>query len=199
MSAEEIQLAAHYDGVRIRCRANLGSARIPIHIDIGFGDVITPGALAVVYPTLLDFDAPRLLGYTPETSIAEKFQAMVVLDMANTRLKDFLDLWVLSQGREFRGEVVAEAIEATFLRRRTQVPKSTPVALTAAFHSASAKQTQWRAYLRKNRIEGEVPPLDEVTNQIQAFVMPAVDALVDGRPFAKRWSPGGPWQDERIE
>ncbi|MBW2421367.1 MAG: nucleotidyl transferase AbiEii/AbiGii toxin family protein [Deltaproteobacteria bacterium] len=124
---------------------------------------------------------------------------MVVLDMANTRLKDFLDIWVLAQGKEFRGEVVAEAIEATFLRRRTQLPEFTPVALTAAFHSASAKQTQWRAYLRKNRIEGEVPPLDEATNLIQAFVMPAVDALVAGRPFAKRWSPGGPWQDERIE
>ena len=199
VSGEEIRLDAHYHGVRIRCRANLGAARIPIQIDVGFGDIITPGARKIVYPTLLDFDAPRLLGYTPETSIAEKFQAMVILDMANTRLKDFLDIWALAQGKEFRGEVVAEAIEATFLQRRTQLPEFTPVALTAAFHSASAKQTQWRAYLRKNRIEGEIPPLDEVTNQIQAFVMPAVDALVAERPFAKRWSPGGPWQGERIK
>jgi hypothetical protein len=152
-----------------------------------------------VYPTLLDFDAPRLLGYTPETSIAEKFEAMVILDMANTRLKDFLDIWVLAQGQEFRGDVLANAIKTTFLRRRTPLPQFTPIALTPAFHSASAKQTQWRAYLRKGRVEGEVPPLDEVTGQIRAFVMPAVEALASGRPFGKRWPAGGPWLDGRMD
>jgi hypothetical protein len=134
VSGEEIRLDSHYDGVRVRCCANLGNARIPLQIDIGFGDVITPGALKVVYPTLLDFDAPRLLGYTPETSIAEKFEAMVVLDLANTRLKDFLDIWVLAQGQEFSGDVLANAIKATFLRRRTPLPQSTPLPLTPVFH-----------------------------------------------------------------
>ena len=122
-----------WGGVRVRCCANLGNARIPLQIDIGFGDVITPGALKVVYPTLLDFAAPRLLGYTPETSIAEKFEAMVILDMANTRLKDFLDIWVLAQGQEFRGDVLANAIKTTFLRRRTPLPQFTPIALTPSF------------------------------------------------------------------
>jgi len=199
ISGEEIRQGAHYDGVRIRCHANLGAARIPVQIDVGFGDIITPDAQKIVYPTLLDFDAPRLLGYTPETSIAEKLQAMVVLDMANTRLKDFLDIWVLAQGNEFEGEAITKAIEATFLRRRTPLPEITPVALTSAFHSASAKQIQWRAYLRKSRVEGEVPPLDEVMNQIQAFVMPAIESLVARQPFAKRWPPGGPWQGEPID
>jgi hypothetical protein len=111
--------------------------------------VVTPGEQNVEYPTLLDFDTPRLLGYTPETYIAEKFQALVSLDMANTRLKDFLDIWILAQVREFSGATLAKAIDATFRRRQTPLPGSTPVALTPPFHSAPAKQAQWRAYLQR--------------------------------------------------
>ena len=143
MTGEEIRLAANYDGVRIRCAGRLGNARVALQIDVGFGDVVTPGAQRIEYPTLLDFDAPRLLGYTPETAIAEKLEAMVVLDMANTRMKDFLDIWTLARGRAFSGELLAQAIDATFRRRRTALPAATPVALTAPFHSASAKQAQW--------------------------------------------------------
>ena len=125
----------------------LGNARVAIQVDVGFGDVITPGAQDIVYPTLLGLDAPQLLGYTPETAIAEKLEAMVVLDMANTRMKDFLDIWILARGRDFAGEILAQAIGATFHRRGTAVPESTPLALTPTFHSAATKQTRWRAYL----------------------------------------------------
>lgn len=197
VTGEEIRLASAYQGVRIRCQARLDTARIHLQVDIGFGDVVTPQALALVYPTLLDFEAPRLLGYTPETVIAEKFEAIVVHDMANTRMKDFLDIWILAQGREFSGELLARAIAATFRRRRTELPLSKPVALTPAFHSTAAKQLQWRGYLRKARVQGIAPPLVQVAAQIEAFVMPVVEALVTGNAFEHRWPPGGPW--ERIE
>lgn len=113
VSGEEIRLAAHYDGVRVRLRAFLGNARVSLQVDVGFGDVVTPAAQHLDYPSLLGFERPRLLGYTPETTIAEKLHAMVALDMANTRMKDFLDLWVLARGRSFSGSVLAQAIHGT--------------------------------------------------------------------------------------
>ncbi len=179
--------------MRIRCSARLGNARIALQIDVGFGDVITPGAQRIEYPSLLDFEPTHILGYTPETAIAEKLEAMVVLDMANTRLKDFLDVWALAQGRKFSGEVLADAIDATFRRRRTQLPESAPVALTSAFYSVPAKQAQWRAYVRKARVRGSVPALDEAIIQIHAFACPVMDALAAGKQFDDSWSPGGPW------
>ena len=193
VTGEDIRLAAHYQGVRIRCRASLGNARVSLQVDIGFGDVVTPDFQRIEYPTLLEFEAPRLLGYTPESVIAEKFEAMVVLDTANTRMKDFLDVWVLCQGREYSGEVLAQAIEATFRRRRTPLPGTTPVAFTPTFYSAEVKQAQWRAYLRKGRVQGAVPGLDEVVPRLKAFVMPVVSAVVNGEAFVRHWPPGGPW------
>ena len=196
VKGEQIRLTATYDGVRIRCNASLGNAQVALQIDVGFGDVITPGFQSIKYPTLLDFDAPCLLGYTPQTAIAEKFEAMVVLDMANTRMKDFFDIWILAQGKAFAGGLLAQAIRATFHRRRTALPESIPVALTPAFHSAAAKQTQWRSYLRKGRIQGEIPNLDEIAAHIENFIMPAVAAITAGKAFENHWSPGGPWRED---
>lgn len=199
VGGETIRVVANHDGVRLRFLGFLGTAKISLQVDVGFGDVITPGALDVDYPSLLDLNAPRLLGYTPETTVAEKLQAMVVLDMANTRMKDFLDIWMLAEGSEFSGPVLADAIEATFRRRATALPTSTPVALTPAFHSARVKETQWRAYLRKGRVQGAVPSLEEVATQIHRFVMPIVDALVSGEEFTDGWSPRGPWSSAPDE
>ena len=117
----------------------------------------------------------------------------MVLDMANTRLKDFFDIWTLLQSQEFSGTVLANTIEATFRRRRTVPPQSAPPALTPAFFATPSKQAQWSAYLRKGRIEGEVPPLEEIALQIKAFLMPPIETLVAGGSFTDRWPPGGPW------
>lgn len=96
--AEEIRARAKYDGVRVRFRALIGRALLAMQVDVGFGDVVTPAHQRIEYPSLLDADPPRLLGYTPETAIAEKVHAMVILDTANSRMKDFFDVWVLLQG-----------------------------------------------------------------------------------------------------
>jgi len=193
LSGEKIRLAADYDGIRVRCAAHLGNAHVVVQIDIGFGDVIIPGALHIEYPTLLGFTAPRLLGYPPEAFIAEKFQALVALDMANTRLKDFLDIWTLAQELHFNGAVLAESFAATFHRRRTPLPTAPPIALTEAFHSHPDKQAQWHAYLRKGRVRGQVPTLHDVALQMGVFLLPVVEAIKARMRFDQHWQPGGPW------
>lgn len=118
-----------YGGVRVTLTAVLENARIPVQVDIGFGDAITPEPVAIAFPTLLDFPAPRLRAYQRETVIAEKLEALVTLEMGNSRLKDFYDLFVLGQEFSFEGARLGEAIRATFARRGTPLPEQMPVGL----------------------------------------------------------------------
>lgn len=192
---EEIRIDANYHGVRVTFRAYLENAEIRLQVDVGFGDVITPGAQKIVYPSVLGLEEPRLLGYTPETTVAEKLQAMVVLDTANSRMKDFYDLWLLATGHEFTGPVLVEAIRSTFSRRRTALPETIPIALTAAFGEVPHKQAQWYAYLRKTHIKGEHLSLSQTAGIIASFVMPVIECARQGFPFRRRWSPGGPWRN----
>ena len=133
--------AAEYQGVRLELRATLDAARIPVRIDVGFGDVITPALVEIAYPTLLGFPPPLLRAYPVETVIAEKFQMLVALGLANSRMKDFYDLWLLARSFEFNGQGLCDAIQATFRRRRTQVPGEPPVVLTALLAGDAAKSS----------------------------------------------------------
>jgi Nucleotidyl transferase AbiEii toxin, Type IV TA system len=112
-----------YGGIRLRGAASLSGARIAVVVDIGFGDSVEPGLETIDYPSLLDFPAPRLRAYAPETVIAEKFQAMVALGRANSRMKDFYDIWVLTKTFDFAPDRLALAIAATFARRQTAIPR----------------------------------------------------------------------------
>ncbi len=125
---EQIVKDSEYQGVRIRLRGALGKIRLSVQLDFGFGDVIVPEPMWVELPDMLGLGAPRMLGYTPESAIAEKFQAMVALNIANTRIKDFYDIWSLSRAREFDGATLAKAIAATFNRRATPLPEEAPLA-----------------------------------------------------------------------
>jgi hypothetical protein len=145
-------------------------------------------------PQLLDLGAPRLLGYTPESSIAEKFQAMVALDIANTRIKDFYDVWSLSRVREFDGRVLAAAIFATFERRATPLPEGTPLALSDVFSADPAKQRLWQAFLRKGRLDAGGKGLPAVVDEIRVFLLPPVVALKACREFRGVWRDGGWWE-----
>jgi hypothetical protein len=111
---EAITLDADYQGWRIRFTSTLGNARVPMQVDVGVGDAVYPAPIWIEYPVLLDQPAPRLLAYAPETAIAEKYQAMVELDMANSRMKDFHDIWTLANNLQFAGERLGEAIRRTF-------------------------------------------------------------------------------------
>ena len=105
-----------YQGQRVTLLAFLGKARIPVRVDVGFGDVVTPKATMISYPTLLEFPAPRVRACPRETVVAEKLQAMVMLGIANSRMKDFYDLYVLARDFHFDGAILAKAINATSMR-----------------------------------------------------------------------------------
>jgi predicted nucleotidyltransferase component of viral defense system len=183
-----------YDGVRVQLTARLAGATIHLQIDIGFGDVITPGPDEVEYPTLLDFPPPRLQAYPRETVIAEKFQAIVNLGIANSRMKDFYDLWVLARSFSFDGELLCAAIRATFARRRTPLPQEPPVALTPAFFQDAAKAAQWTAFLRRARLDAASTALDDMVFALREFLLPPLLALARGESFAMTWAGGQPWR-----
>lgn len=180
-----------YGGVRVRLRATLAGARIPLQIDVAFGDVVSPEPKTVEYPTLLDLAAPRLRAYPPEPVVAEKFQALVVLGMANTRMKDYYDLWLLTERMLFDGPPLRRAIEATFRQRETPVPSDPPVALTAEFHDDASKQRQWAAFLTRSDLQA--PALPAVVSRLRAFLLPPAASITQGEAFDETWQPSGPW------
>jgi predicted nucleotidyltransferase component of viral defense system len=184
-----------YEGVRVRLEARLGKVRVALQIDVGLGDAIVPGPEELEYPTLLKFPAPKLHAYSKESVVAEKFEAMVKLGMANSRMKDFYDLWVLVQRFEFESATLAAAIQATFKTRRTTLPKSSPLAFQADFYELPAKQTQWRAFLRKSGLKAD-SSLKEIIEVVREFVMSVVDGILRGDAENKVWQPGGPWRKD---
>ncbi len=190
---EEIRSPDEYDGVRIKLVGRLAGARVPLQVDIGFGDAVVPPAETIEYPSLLDLPPLRLRAYPREVVAAEKLQALVQLGMANTRMKDFYDLWMLARQFDFEGERLAQAIAATFERRRTPIPAEAPLSLTSEFHGNAAKQTQWRAFLHRGSVT-EAAELATVVELIAAFVMPPAAAARAGDAFASRWQKGGPWK-----
>lgn len=194
LRAEPARAEDEYSGVRITMTAEIAGARLPIQIDIGFGDAVTPAVQEIDYPSLLNMPAPRLRAYPPETVVAEKFQALVALGMLNSRMKDFFDLWAISQTFSFDGGVLADAIAATFERRHTDIPTDTPVALTPAFAEDAAKQAQWRGFLRRTAIAIAPGPFAELQDNVAAFVLPPTHALVAGKAFDGKWNAGGPWK-----
>lgn len=170
LRVDRIREELDYGGLRLRAIASVGGARINLTIDIGFGDALEPGAEVVDYPVMLDLPAPRLRAYARETVIAEKFQAMVALGRANSRMKDFYDIWILSRSFTFDDDRLARAIAATFARRGTAIPSELPDALTPAFAADEQKQRQWRAFVEDLSVNpGE---LGDVVGELRVFLMP---------------------------
>lgn len=182
---------ADYEGVRTRFRANLGTARITLQLDIGFGDVIVPAAQPIDYPAILDFPAPRLRGYSKETIVSEKFESMVKLGTLNSRMKDYFDIWTLSRQFDFDGELLGNAITKTFSNRGTEIIVD-PVALTPRFADDPEKNIQWRGFIRKSRLD-HLPNLAEVILTVAAFLRPVVAAVAASHSFSGKWIAPGPW------
>ncbi|MDR3413671.1 MAG: nucleotidyl transferase AbiEii/AbiGii toxin family protein [Formivibrio sp.] len=194
VAAEAIREDAAYQGVRVTLEARLGKIQIPLQVDIGFGDVITPKPKVADFPVLLDFPAPHLSMYSRETTIAEKFEAMVHLDMANSRMKDFYDIWVLSRMFEFDATTVEMAIRATFKRRKTEIPLVAPTALTEAFASDPAKVRQWQAFVKRGRFKMLEPDWAAIIRTVHDFLMPLIERAPVGRHKPEYWPKGGPWR-----
>ena len=194
IGAERIAEDADYGGIRVRFRGSLGTARIVMQLDIGFGDVVIPSPGPTKYPVLLDLPAPHLLGYSRESTIAEKFEAMAKLGILNSRMKDFFDLWLMSRAFDFDGATLAEAILKTFSTRGTKIPAE-PIALTDAFAEDATKAAQWRGFLRRNRLSEAPKDLTEVIMSIGAFLKPIAEHLAAGHVFKSIWKAPGPWSE----
>src|SRR5436305_207913 len=167
---EVIREELRYGGSRLRTTATLAGARIAITVDIGFGDAVEPGVEDIDLPVLLDMPSPHLRAYPPETVIAEKLHAMVILGMANSRMKDYYDMWMLMTTFELEGERLSQAIRATFGRRDTLVPAAIPEGLSSAFAEDPGKQRQWQAFARN--LSGPVPDLDKLVDELRRKIAP---------------------------
>jgi predicted nucleotidyltransferase component of viral defense system len=193
VKAARIKEDAEYEGVRITFKARLGTARLDLQVDVGFGDAVSPEPIEIEFPTMLPMAAPKLRAYRRETVVAEKLHAMVDLGIANSRMKDFFDIWFLSQNFDFDGAVLADAIKATFAKRKTQLPAEMPFALTEAFSKDDAKQKQWTAFSSRMSKGSSAAPLDELVAVISPFLWPPLEALHSGAPFEQTWQAPGPW------
>ena len=193
VEAERITEDATYEGVRIRFRGQLGTAKIPMQVDVGFGDVVLPSPNMLDYPTMLDMPAPSLQGYTRESSIAEKLQAMVKLGILNSRMKDFYDIWVLSRQFDFDGATLSAAIIGTFANRNTDVPPEV-VAFSETFARDETKQVQWVAFVRRSRLLNIPREFASVVDVLRKFLGPVIESLSNREPFAQTWTAPGPWR-----
>jgi hypothetical protein len=195
VEAQRISDDADYEGVRATFVAYLERAKIPIQIDIGFGDIVTPAPSRTNYPTLLEFPGPRLLAYPKETVVAEKLEALVKLGIANTRMKDFYDLEILSRTFAFEGKTLAKAIQNTFQKRGTDLPLARlPVAFTSEFYDDVNKKRQWAAFCAKNKSYVQKAEFKAVMEAIRTFLALPVRTVQEGHSFTKTWKPGGPWR-----
>ncbi len=170
LRADPIRERMEYGGLRLRTTATIATARISIVVDIGFGDAVVPSVEDIDFPVLLDMPAPHLKAYARETVVAEKFHAMVTLGLANSRMKDFYDVWALRKAFAFSNERLAQAIAATFERRKTEIPETLPDALTLEFSRDEGKLQQWSAFARD--MTQETPPLADVVSELAAFLVP---------------------------
>lgn len=191
----EIKEGQEYQGIRLLFAAFLGAARINLQVDVGFGDAVTPGAETIQFPTLLEFPAPELRAYPKETVMAEKFEAMVKLGISNSRMKDFWDLQTMIGEFEFDGATVQRAIAATFERRRTILPTRLPLVLTDEFADDKSKQTQWNAFVRKNKL-ANAPNLAATINSLQAFFRAFIESAAQQKTLTARWQHGR-WHSEQ--
>ena len=172
MQASEIKKDQQYQGIRILFHARIDQARVTLQFDIGFGDSVFPAAEFTEYPVLLEAEKPRIKVYPRYTVIAEKFEAMVTLGMKNSRLKDFFDIWLLTECFDFDFITLKQALERTFERRKTPFPATLPTALTDEFIKDKMKLSQWNAFLRKTRPEQFPDSLEMATNRITEFLLP---------------------------
>ncbi len=192
--ADPIRDGSEYRGLRIVITARLGSSRVPIQIDLGFGNAIVPGPEEVEYRTLLGDPPPRIRAYPPEAVVAEKLHAMVLLGEQNSRYKDFYDIHAMANAFSFERSTLEAAVRATFARRTTPIAAPLPVALGAAFYANAERATQWRAYVTRSDLAGAPMDFNAVGVVISNFARPVWESLGAGVESRGDWAPGGPWR-----
>jgi hypothetical protein len=167
-------------------------------VDVGFGDAVVPTPELSTFPALLEQPAPRLRAYARETVIAEKFHAMVDLGIANSRLKDYFDIWFLAQHFEFDAHRLGSAISATFSARGSALPHEAPLGLTDAFALDVGKAQQWRAFLRRTQPRGSIRSLPETIADIRRLVLPVLLRLQTQEMSSAHWRPDVGWLGREV-
>jgi len=151
--ADEIRKEANYAGIRLALTGTIDGARCPVQIDVGYGDAVTPAPESARFPVMFeDMPAPTLRVYPRYTVVAEKLEAIISLGMANSRMKDYFDLWVILRDAQLEQGILAQAVEATLNRRGTRRPSGIPIGLSAQFSSDRQKITQWAAFVKRNQL-----------------------------------------------
>jgi len=196
IEVSRIKEDADYEGVRVTFHATLARARIPMQIDIGFGDVIVPAPIELEYPTLLDLPAPVLHAYPRETVVAEKLEALTKLGLLNSRMKDYYDLGLLARMYPFNGEQLVAAISATFRHRGTLI-EAEPVGLGEAYYEDPARALQWRAFVRRSRFTEQRDDLKQLVIEVRQFASPLLLAAASDQTLAADWPAGGSWAVRR--
>ncbi len=202
MTIEETRLGHEYEGQRIRLTVHLAQARIPLQIDVGFGDVVTPETQTLDYPPLLEsLSAPRIRAYPRETVLAEKLQAIVALGALNTRMKDFYDISALARDFDYDGQTLCQAIRATFQRRKTIIPPELPKSLQHSFAEDEDRKRLWKGFLTRSAIELSTNhDFSIVLAKVRGFLGPPLLAAGQDKPSFRttwrctegRWEPSGP-------
>ncbi|MFN4281589.1 MAG: nucleotidyl transferase AbiEii/AbiGii toxin family protein [Alphaproteobacteria bacterium] len=192
---EAVREDAGYQGLRVEVPMTLGTTRINLQIDVGFGDAVYPPPKRISFPCLLpaDMPAPQVLAYPPETVIAEKFEAMVRFGEADSRLKDFNDIWAIMKTFNFEMATLVEAVLGTFNRRGTVLPNSVPFALTAEFGQLPEKRRMWNAFLGRNPPAMPPPPLDDLLTELRGFFGPMLAAAARSDNARGQWDPIRGW------
>jgi len=190
ISIAPIRENQEYQGQRIKLPVSLGNAKIRLQIDIGFGDAVKPAPVRIKYPSLLGFSTPQIKAYSKETVIAEKLHTMIVLGIANSRMKDFYDIWIMSKQFDFDGLHLIEAVTATFKRRKTDLPSELPLSLTEEFSRDDTVKKRWNAFINKIDTVGDKVSLNQVIDQIRDFLIQPLEYVQSGQTFDKKWLKG---------
>lgn len=194
VSGTKIKEDADYEGVRVKFIGFLGKSKIPMQIDIGFGDIIHPAPKKIKYPVILDFPAPKLKGYSIESVVSEKFEAMVKLGLLNSRMKDFFDLWLMIRRFNFKGTNLTEALKKTFNHRKTALPEKKPLFAEEIYDENSDRQVLWKAFLTKGQIKHAPEKLGTTAKAIEKFLIKPLTAMAKGEKFNSQWNASGPWK-----
>jgi hypothetical protein len=181
-------------GLRAKFNAHLGRTRLRYQVDVGLGDAVFPPPVALIPGGLLNFPMASVLAYTPYTTVAEKLESIVILGDANSRIKDYYDLYQLPRALDFHGPTLVRAIRHTFACRATTIPAKPLDGLRDTFSRDGIHTNQWRAFLAKNQLEVGDADFSHVVAGIRRFAQPVLDAAREAGPFERHWPAGGPWQ-----
>ncbi len=193
VGCEDIRAQDEYAGIRVKLRATVGKAVVPLQVDVGFGDALPVAPEEITFPVMLGMAAPKLRAYSRETVVAEKLEAIVKLGMLNSRFKDYFDLHYLAQKFPFEGALLAKSIAGTFDRRGHRVSRRAAGGLTPMFGTDPTKIRGWQAFWRKTGPKAAAPTLEAVIQLLAEFLEPPLDAAAKEKPLTATWK-SNHWQ-----